>query len=46
MWLLMPKDAQRVGADSGGVLTRGHLALAPAPTYVECLVADPDFCVE
>jgi membrane-bound lytic murein transglycosylase A len=41
MWLLLPK-AMSAALASGNVLTRS----ASGPTDKECLVADPDFCVE
>ena len=41
MWLLLPKGMSASLA-SGNVLTRG----VSGPTDKECLVADPDFCVE
>jgi membrane-bound lytic murein transglycosylase A len=44
MWLLLPKDL-RVAAGSTGIATRS-VARAGGATEAECLVPDPDLCVE
>lgn len=44
MWLLLPK-ALAASVGTGGVVTRS-ISRGAGPNDVECLVADPDFCVE
>ena len=43
MWLLLPKDL-RIAAAASGFATRG--LGGPGPNDAECLVPDPDLCVE
>ena len=44
MWLLMPKSLS-VAMSTGGFVTRG-LSRGAGPNDTECVVPDPDFCVE
>jgi membrane-bound lytic murein transglycosylase A len=44
MWLLLPKDL-RLAAATPAVLTRG-IANRPGDSSAECLVPDPELCVE
>jgi membrane-bound lytic murein transglycosylase A len=43
MWLLLPKD-QRVPAAAAAIATRG--IGGPGPSAAECVIPDPDLCVE
>jgi hypothetical protein len=45
MWLLLPKN-QKISSNAGGTLLRGVGIQGREPQPAECVVADPDLCVE
>ncbi len=45
MWLLLPKN-QKIAANSGGTLLRGIGGQGREAQPAECVVPDPDLCVE
>jgi membrane-bound lytic murein transglycosylase A len=45
MWLLLPKS-QKISANAGGALLRGVSGQAREAQPAECVVPDPELCVE